>query len=101
MSEALALLTVPQAVEAAAALRARIDTALDARRAITGTSTAAIVSIAVLVGQLDAIAQAAAVFSINNRDHAAWERLQELLLSTGHLPLPETSPAQETTHGQG
>ena len=98
MSETLNLLTVPQAVEAAAALRRRVDSALDARRAITGLSTSAIVSIAILVGQFEAIAQAAAAYSCRATDHATWVRLQELLIEAGYLPLPAH---QEPPHGQG
>ncbi|TXN71629.1 hypothetical protein [Methylobacterium sp. WL6] len=99
MAELLPLLTIPETLEVAAALRSRLETARDARRAITGASTSAIASMAVLVGQFDAIAKAAAIFTLRNRDHAAWEDLQALLLTTGHLPLPELT-AQEPTHGE-
>lgn len=106
MAEALSLLTVPQAIEAAAALRQRIDTAIDARRAITGTSTAAIASMAVLIGQLDAIARAAAEVDLDRHNlhdpedafRAAY--VAGLLRIAGYLSFPETT-AQEPTHGEG
>lgn len=95
MSEAIPLLTVPQAIEAAAALCQRVDGALTVARALTGVPDATVVSIAILVGQLDTIARAAAAFSLADRDLDAWSTLQEHLLAAGYLPLQNIPATKE------
>lgn len=112
MAETFNFLTVSQAIEAAAALRQRLDTYLDPRRAVTEMSISAIASVAVLVEQLDAIAQASA------RTEDTWRRANEgqasaqdaadaavdlirLLSAAGYLPLPPALATEEAAHAQG
>lgn len=107
------LLTVDEAVAAAEAARARANRVpFDPRRALDGLSSTAIISIAVLVGQLHAIAQASAL-----TEHA-WRRanlgegsaqdaadasaeLIRLLTAAGYLPFPVAPALEEVAHGQG
>lgn len=84
----------------------------DPRRAATGLSSNAIVSMVVLVRQLDGIAEAAA------RAEDAWRRVNDgqgdaqeaanasidlirLLSAAGYLPLPPVPTPEEAAHGQG
>lgn len=87
--------------EEAMAVARRIHATPDAQmdRAATGLSLRDVTSLAILVHQLDEIAQAAAAFSIANRDLTAWATLQEHLLAAGYLPIPNTSSAQEARDG--
>lgn len=98
MSAPVPLLTVSEAVAAARIVADCANAGSDVRRAISGLSTSAIASIAILVEQLDRIAKGAADFSCRSNDMAAWETLQQQLLSAGYLPLPEQ---KEAIHGQG
>jgi len=71
----------------------------DLARAATALSVRAIGSLAVLAIQLDAIAQAAAAFSVSDRDHGAWSALQERLIAAGYLPLQNISATKEQPDG--
>lgn len=104
MSEAFTPLVVPEAIAAAHRIFERADRALTIRRALDGVPDRELISIVILALQLDAIAQASAAYLSRPADRDAWERLTELLLLSGHLPLPATPDAvqqEEPAHGEG
>ena len=107
------LLPLQEALAAATAIRKRYteceDGGLDPRRALDGASVAALLSLAVLAGQFDRLAQAAAAlhadpdraaFVLTDEEFALFEDLQEQLVAAGYLPLPETQQ-KEPAHGEG
>lgn len=87
-------------IEETLAIVARIRTVPDAdlHRAATGLSLKTVLSLAVLVGQLDELARAAAAHVAQPKDLAAWADLQERLIKAVYLPLPQS---QEPSHGEG
>ena len=105
------LLTLQETIAAAELARLRANRSpFDARRALDGLSMTAIISMTVLVDQLDVIAQAAA------RAEDAWRRayalevesteaaaasddLIRLLTTSGYLPLPAMPELEEAAHG--
>lgn len=105
------LWTFPDTMAAAARVRALADREpFDARRAIDGTSIMAIISMAVLVDQLDVIVKAAAraedawrrayVGEIESTEAAAAsDELIRLLTASAYLPLPATPETEEAAHG--
>ncbi|GJD93397.1 hypothetical protein [Methylobacterium iners] len=95
-SPAISLLTVEETIAAASRVRMTDDANL--RRAATGLSLNAICSMAVLVGQLDAIARSAAAYSTGTPDPDRYAELQERLLAAGYLPLPRAI-AEEPVDG--
>lgn len=101
MSEAFTPLSAPDAVDAAHRIFDRADRSLTLRRALDGASDRELLSIVILARQLDAIARAAAVYVADAKDFDAWERLSELLVVPGYLPLPQTQPAEEPANGEG
>lgn len=107
------LLSVEETLEAAAAACARANRPpFDPRRALDGLSATAIISLVVLVGQLDGIAQTSARTEdawrrVNDREADAQEAadasndLVRLLSAAGYLPLPPVPTTEEAAHGQG
>ena len=107
------LLSIEETLAAAAAACARANRSpFDPRRALDGLSATAIISLVVLAGQLDAIAQAAA------RTEDAWRRANDrevdaqvaadaaadlirLLSTAGYFPVPPTPATEEAPHVQG
>ena len=106
------LLTLPETIAAAELARRRADCQpFDARRALDGLSMTAIISMTVLIHQLDTVAQAAARAEDTwRRAHAreveateaadASDALIRLLKAAGYLPLPATPEPEEATDGQ-
>lgn len=105
------LLTLQETITVAEQARARANREpFDPRRALDGLSMTAIISMTVLIHQLDSVAQAAA------RAEDTWRRahagevegtaaadvsddLIRLLKAAGYLPLPLTSEPEEAAHG--
>ena len=109
MTEAFTALSVGEAIAAAHRIFERADTALSLRRALTGVPDRELISIVILVRQLDVIARAAAavpmtldqaVFVMVPADLALFAELRGLLTASGYLP-PETHTAEEPAHGEG
>ena len=108
MSEAFTPLSVGEAIAAAHRIFERADSALSLRRALTGVPDRDLISIVILVRQLDGIARAAAAvpmtmdeasFVMTSGDFALFSGLRQQLAAAGYLPL-ETSPAEEPAHGE-
>lgn len=93
---------IPLSFEEAMAVAKRIHSTPEAKlsRAVTGLSLNAIVSLAILVVQLDAIAQASAAAHAAPTDLSRNAALRELLLAAGYLP-ELTTATEEAAHGQG
>lgn len=111
MSSSVRLLSIEETIAAAAAACARANQApFDPRRALDALSSTAIISLAVLAGQLDGICSAAA------RAEDAWRRANDReieapvaaeasadlirqLSAAGYLPLPEQPEPEEAADG--
>lgn len=91
------LLSFDEALAEARRIQAAPDA--DLARATTALSVRGICSLAVLAIQLDTIAQAAAAFSIADRDLDAWATLQEHLVAAGYLPLKNIPATKEARDG--
>jgi hypothetical protein len=98
MSEAFTPLGPRETIAAADRIFDLVDKSLTVRRGLERATDRELLSIVIYVRQLDAIAKAAARYSIRGTDMFAWSELQQLLLVPGYLPLPQN---QEPPHGQG
>lgn len=106
------LLSVEETLAAAALACGRANRPpFDPRRALDGLSATAIISLVVLAGQLDAIAQAAALTEetwrrANDGEASSQEAadaavdLIRLLAAAGYLPLPAAPATEEAALGQ-
>lgn len=106
MSEAFTPLSVGEAIAAAHRIFERADSALSLRRALTGVPDRELISIVILVRQLDEIARTAAALKIaahspeSVRSRLA-DHLADLLTAAGYLTLPDHPLLEEPAHGEG